>query len=861
MNYHGESDNPALCSDISDLSGKLSQTDNGLIPFSPLVRGIDGSKQADAEIRLRMSNGGRSNVVESRPGQGKTAMSERDEGDDTDDSSIAGILEERELFIASNREPYTHTYDGDEVTGSQPAGGLTAALDPIMQQLSGTWIAWGSGDADFDVADDRGRVDVPPEDPAYTIQRLHLSERELSGYYYGYSNQVLWPVCHDMQTLATFDEEFWRYYQQVNRTFADAILSCANGDDPVVWFQDYHLALAPRLVREQLPDAFLTQFWHIPWPPWETFRLCPQHRELFEGLLANDVIGFHNESYAESFRSCVEAAFDDVVVNDDTGEITYKGHTTWVQSHPLGIDADAYAELADSDDAERFWSKFSAEHVIADRVAIGVDRLDYTKGILQRLDALEWLWEHRPDRRGGFTYVQKGSKSRTQIDEYRDLQEDIERRVNEINDRFATGEWTPIVYVDDYYTRTELTALYRHADVALVSPLCDGMNLVAKEYIASQLDDDGMLVLSEFAGAAEYLGEDALVVNPNDTEAFAAAIEAAISMPERTRRRRMRALRQRIAEEDIDAWVKDQFFGVSTDRDDDARDTPCWQSTPVSVWSQKRLLADTLCDADGLFVMTDFDGTISDIVDDPAQAEIRDGAKDALETLAAHPQAKVAVISGREVNDVRERVSIEGIHYVGNHGLELYSGGERSLPSVDRETRDVLSDACEAVERRFTDDDGVFVENKGMTAAVHFRQTERDAEPILEAVRSALDERDENGTLRVTQGKKIVELGPDIDWGKGDAVGMLRERFIPEGERWLPVYVGDDTTDEDAFEAVEGDGLGVAVGSDTDATAASCVVSDPDEATDFLSWLADEGLDALAAERREDTALIDQLLE
>ena len=792
------------------------------------------------------------------PRQERKAVNERGDGDRTDRNSIVDVLEGRELFVASNREPYTHNYEGNEVTVSQPAGGLTAAINPIMQQLSGTWIAWGSGDADFDVTDGRGRVEVPPEDPAYTIQRLHLSKRELSGYYYGYSNQVLWPICHGMQTRATFDEEFWRYYRQVNETFADEILASANDDgDPVVWFQDYHLALAPRLVREQLPDAFLTQFWHIPWPPWETYKLCPQYRQILEGLLANDVVGFHNESYAESFRACVEAAFDDVLVHEDAEKVTHNGHTTQIQSHPLGIDADAYAELASDDDAERFWSKFSAEHDIADRVAVGVDRLDYTKGILQRLDALEWLWEHRLERRGEFTYIQKGSKSRTQIDEYRELQEDVKRRINDINDRFATDKWMPIVYVDDYYTRTELAALYRHADVALVSPLCDGMNLVAKEYIASQLDEDGVLVLSEFAGVAEYLGEDALVINPNDTKAFAAAIEAAISMPGRTRRRRMQALRQQVADEDIDAWVKDQFRGVSMGRNDATEDTPCWQSAPVSVWSQKRWLADTLRDADGLFVMTDFDGTISEIVDDPAQAEIQERAKDVLETLADHPRAKVAVISGREVNDVRERAGIEGIYYVGNHGLELYNDGERSVHSAGRKALNVLSDVCEAVERRFTDDNGIFVEKKGMTASIHFRQTEESVQPILKAVRRILDEHEGNGALCVTRGKKIVELRPNIDWGKRDAVEVLRKRFIPEEEQWLPVYIGDDTTDENALEAVEGDGLSVIVGSDTDVTAASCVVNDPNEVTDFLSWLANEGIEILETERQKDMTVVD----
>jgi len=770
---------------------------------------------------------------------------------------VPDALDGRELLVASNREPYAHSYGDDgEVTVSRPAGGLTAALDPIMQELSGTWVAWGSGDADFDVADDRGRVEVPPDDPAYTVQRLHLSDRELAGYYYGFSNQVLWPLCHGMPTRATFDDEFWNFYTDVNETFADALVDAAETDDPVVWFQDYHLGHAPRHVREALPEAFLTQFWHVPWPSWETFRSCPQHRELLTGLLANDVLGFHDETYCESFLECVEATFDDATVDGDAGLVTYAGHTTRVQSQPLGVDADAHAGLAATERAESFWASFREAHALGDQVAVGVDRLDYTKGILQRLDALEHLWEHTPERRGSLTYVQKGSESRSRIDEYRELQADVERRVEELNDRFGTEDWTPVVYDSSYYDREALAALYRHADVALVSPLRDGMNLVAKEYVAAQLGDDGVLVLSEFAGAVESLGEEALVVNPNDTAAFATAVEAALSMPERTRRRRMRALRRRVHSEDIDAWIDRQFEGVGDDRGDGGAsgESARWQSTPVSVWGRKQWLRERLQGADGLFVMTDFDGTVADIVDDPDDAEMRERAREALEGVTAHPRGKVAVVSGRAVADVRERAAIDGAYYAGNHGLELDDGDEVSVHSGAREARQRLPEVCAAVEDAFSHDD-VFVEEKGVTATVHYRQADVDGDRVRAVVESVLTDHDPERVLRLTTGKQIVELRPAVDWGKGESVDLLRERFTPDDEAWLPVYVGDDTTDEAAFEALDGEGVAVAVGSDTDATAAPCVVSDPREVTDLLGWLAGEGLTNLEASRREDTAV------
>ena len=816
----------------------------------------DGSGDAGANGD---TGGSASDTGETNDGGGTNGGDDiRDGAGGAGGASPADVLDGRELLVASNRKPYSFSRDDDgEVAVSKPAGGLTSALDPIVQQLSGTWVGWGSGDADFDVADERGRIGVPPEDPAYTIQCLHLNERELEGYYYGFSNQVLWPLCHSMPSRANFDGEFWRFYRQVNETFADALVECADTEDPVVWFQDYHLALAPRMVRERLPGAFLTQFWHIPWPSWSTFQTCPQHRELLEGLLANDLLGFHDEAYTEAFCECVAETFDDAAVDADAGVVTYNGHTTRVQSHPLGIDAEEFAGLAASEEAEAFWSEFADTHDLGDKVAVGVDRLDYTKGILQRLDALERLWERHPERRGTFTYVQKASESRSRIDEYRELQRDVERRVGELNDRFGTDDWTPVVYVDDHYSRRELSALYRHADAALVSPLRDGMNLVAKEYVASQTDGDGVLVLSKFAGAVKSLGDDALVVNPNDVPEFATTIEAALSMPERTRRRRMESLRRRVESERNDEWVSNQLRNVATAErgDRSAHESPCWQSPPVSIWGHKQRLVDTIRTADGLFVVTDFDGTAADIVDDPDSAEMRERTREALETLASHPRARVGVVSGRALDDVKERADIDDAYCAGNHGLEFHDGDSAYVHPEGERAQDVLPAVCEDVEQRLQDVDGVLVEDKGATATVHYRNVDGGRGEVMPAVRAALDACPDDAELRVTEGKDVIELRPEVDWGKGAALELLRDRFTPDDEQWVTMYVGDDTTDEAAFETLKGEGVGVAVGKDTDATAAPYVVNDPSEVADLFEWLAGTGLAALDAARREDVVV------
>ncbi|WP_232687133.1 bifunctional alpha,alpha-trehalose-phosphate synthase (UDP-forming)/trehalose-phosphatase [Halobacterium zhouii] len=829
-----------------------------------------GGEQSEADVKqpetnVREPSGASVKNADEQPNASVNgapgASSADDSHDSTDvsyDASPASVLDGRELLVASNRKPYSFDRDDDgDVTVSKPAGGLTSALDPIVQRLSGTWVGWGSGDADFDVADERGCIEVPPEDPEYTIQCLHLNDREVEGYYYGYSNQVLWPLCHGMPSRANFDGEFWRFYQQVNETFADALVDRADAEDPVVWFQDYHLALAPRLVREQLPDAFLTQFWHIPWPSWSTFQTCPQHRELLEGLLANDLLGFHDEAYVEAFCECVEAAFEDATVDVDAGTVTYDGHTTRIECHPLGIDAEQFSEMAESEESAGFWSEFAGDHDLGERVAVGVDRLDYTKGILQRLDALERLWERQPERRGELTYVQKASESRSQIDEYRELQCEVERRVGELNDRFGTEKWTPVVYTTDHYSRTELAALYRNADVALVSPLRDGMNLVAKEYVASQVEHDGALVLSAFAGATQSLGDDALVVNPNDVEEFATTIEAALSMPERTRTRRMRALRRRVHDEDNDAWVADQLETVAAaDHGDGAASaSPNWQSAPVSIWGHKQRLLDTVRAADGLLVVTDFDGTAAEIVDDPESASMRGRTRLALETLASHPQVKVGVVSGRALEDVRERADIDGACWAGNHGLEFHDGDTRSVHSDGERAQEVLPDVCAAVTDEMSDIDGVHVEDKGATATVHYRMADCGRDEVVTAVHTAIDEHAGGVDLRVTEGKDVVEVRPDADWGKGEAVELLRDRFTPEGEQWVTMYVGDDTTDEAAFETLQGEGVGVAVGKDTDATAAPYAVNDPSEVADLFEWLAGTGLAALDAERRQDVVV------
>ncbi|WP_435152024.1 alpha,alpha-trehalose-phosphate synthase (UDP-forming) [Haladaptatus sp. DFWS20] len=471
--------------------------------------------------------------------------------------TATSLFENREFVLVSNREPYTHERDDGSITVVRPAGGLTSALDPMMASTGGTWVAWGSGGADDEASDENGCVRVPPESPSYELKRVSLTEEQVRNYYYGYSNKVLWPLCHSDTAKVTSDARFWRQYRETNRQFAAAVRERTDPSNAVIWFQDYHFALAPRYIRDQSPGAFCMQFWHIPWPSWDVFQSCPQYEELLDGLLANDLLGFHLDQYCQNFLDCVSHALD-ADVDRNRGRIDYDGRTVRVAAFPLGIDTAERRTLAEGKEAGEQWESLRKTYRIPDegQLALGVDRLDYTKGIEQRLAALEHLWEWYPDCRERLTYVQKATESRSRIDEYQHLQANVGARVERINDRFGTETWQPVISINDHLPQSALAALYREADICLVSSLRDGMNLVAKEFVASQVADPGVLVLSELVGAHEELGESALTVHPNDTEAFAATVDQARMMEPEERSNRMRRLREQVETNDIEQWKR-----------------------------------------------------------------------------------------------------------------------------------------------------------------------------------------------------------------------------------------------------------------------------------------------------------------
>jgi trehalose 6-phosphate synthase len=472
--------------------------------------------------------------------------------------SLRSKLQDKPLYVVSNREPYMHVFNEKDksINVLIPASGVVTALEPVLRACNGTWIANGSGSADREVVDTHDRLRVPPDHPSYTLRRVWLTDEEDKGYYEGFSNEGLWPLCHIAHTRPTFRPEDWLQYQKINRRFADAVLQEMEGtDSPILLAQDYHFALLPRMIKEARPDARVAIFWHIPWPNPEVFGICPWQRELVDGLLGADLIGFQIQTHCNNFLETVDRAVE-ALTEWDRFAVNRQGHVTRVRPYPISVAFPENSHVINetpSVGAER--AALCAElGVEASLLGVGVDRVDYTKGILERFRAIERFLELNPAYQQRFTFVQIGAPSRTDIERYKNFLAEVSDEAERINTRFQTSRWRPIVFLKKHHTHEEITRYYKAASFCLVTSLHDGMNLVAKEFAASREDEHGVLILSTFAGAAHELS-DALLINPYDVSQLAETIHRALEMPEEEQSLRMQRLRRNVREHNVYRWA------------------------------------------------------------------------------------------------------------------------------------------------------------------------------------------------------------------------------------------------------------------------------------------------------------------
>jgi trehalose 6-phosphate synthase len=459
-----------------------------------------------------------------------------------------------EVLIVSNREPYVHNRSERQVEVQVPASGVVTALEPIMRACSGVWIAHGSGSADREVVDERNHVRVPPEDPAYEIRRIWMSPEEEEGYYYGFSNEGLWPLCHLAHVRPIFRSSDWQLYKDINERFAMAIVEEAKTDNPVVLVQDYHLALVPKMVRDHLPHATIITFWHIPWPNPERYAICPWYREILEGLLGSSILGFHTRFHCSNFIDTVDRSLE-TRIDRDSSTISYGGKLTAVNHYPISIEWPSRV-LSHAAPVPTCRTHIRATYGLphTHHVGVGVERLDYTKGILERFLAVERLLELQPEWIGTFSFLQLAAPSRSKIDEYQHLAQQVQASADRINRRFGRDSYRPIYLKIEHHDLQEIATYYRAADFCVVSSLHDGMNLVAKEFVAARDDEQGVLILSQFTGAATELVE-ALVVNPYNIDQCAAAMHLALTMPGTEQRARMRSMRGIVQEFNVYRWA------------------------------------------------------------------------------------------------------------------------------------------------------------------------------------------------------------------------------------------------------------------------------------------------------------------
>jgi len=473
---------------------------------------------------------------------------------------VKTYLKDRKIFAVSNREPYVHSKIKNEIMCSVPASGMVTAVEPVMEACGGVWLAQASGDADKETSDANGKLQVPPDDPKYTLKRIWLSEKEKKEFYAGFSNEALWALCHNVHNRPIFRKEDWQGYRRVNGKFAQSLLQeIEKIEKPLILVQDFHFSVLPQMIKKSRPDAKIGLFWHVPWPSPEVFNICPQHKEILEGMLGADIIGFHTQQYCNNFMETVGKEIESIV-DLEQFSITLKGHVTHIRPFPISV---AFVTGEDKK-SEIKKGKELLDHfgVKTEYVGLGVDRLDYTKGILERFKGVEFFLDACPAYKEKFTFLQISPPSREEVEKYRQFNEEVTKQAERINEKFQNKNWKPIVLVKKNLSHEDLNLLYRQADFCLVTSLHDGMNLVSKEFVAARNDESGVLILSQFAGASKEL-KGSIIINPYSAEQTASSISEALNMPLTQQRSRMKKMRQALKNYNVYRWSAEFMRAVA----------------------------------------------------------------------------------------------------------------------------------------------------------------------------------------------------------------------------------------------------------------------------------------------------------
>lgn len=708
------------------------------------------------------------------------------------------------LLIVSNRLPVTVTREGDDLRFQESVGGLASGLRAYLDNLESsrspesqydcTWVGWPGVTAEESLRDSL-RSKLSSEFHAYPV---FLSEKSMEKFYHGFSNKTIWPLFHYFTSHVQYDEDFWAQYRQVNETFCDAVTQISRPGD-LIWIHDYHLMLLPKLIRERAPDVSLGFFLHIPFPSFEVFRLLPSkwRKEILEGLLGADLIGFHTYDYTHYFLRCVQRILG---FENNMGQIIADDHIVRADIFPMGIDFQKFKDVAASPKVEM--EKEDLRILFAGRkVVISIDRLDYTKGIINRLQGFELFLKNNPQWHGKVVLVLVVVPSRTKVDHYQQMKRQIDEIVGKINGRCGSMNWTPIRYHYKFLPFNLLVALYSVSDVALVTPLRDGMNLIAKEYIATKADGKGVLILSEMAGASKEAGET-IVINPNDIGEIADALKAALEMPEEEQIRCNRAIQARLKRHDVIKWADDFIQSLISMQEEQKK-----MDAKLLSQSSKEKMRRDFRDAKRRLILLDYDGTLVPLARHPKMATPTAELMAFLEQMSREQKTDVVLISGRNRNELQSWFGDFGISLVAEHGVWIRErGGDwKMLKPLNNEWKQKIHPLLEMYTDRLS---GSFVEEKEYSLAWHYRMAEPDMAGIV--AKELVDDLvnfTANIDVQVLQGNKVVEVR-NAGLNKGDAGMYCRSK----GDFDFILAIGDDWTDEDLFKVLPETAYSIRIG-------------------------------------------------